>query len=170
MMQQIMDCVAHIPKVTMGDFVARFTRALLADDINEYCTAFSDYIKLFPHNILVDREKFFQATFYGMGLLSDAGMIASEVATLLRPAPEKACGYEGQASEGYVDIVLHGAKKTYIMEFKKDKSPEIAFQQILAKKYYEPHVIKGEQVVLVGINFDAGITLNFTRPKGRGIC
>jgi hypothetical protein len=148
MTEQIMDYIAHVPKVTMGEFVSRFTRALSADDIDEYCAAFRDYIKLFPHNIIVDREKFFQATFYGMGLMADSGMVESEIAT----------------SKGYVDIILHGAKKVWVMEFKKDKTPDFAMKQILAKKYYEPYVIKGDKVVLVGINFDPGLEVK----KGRG--
>jgi hypothetical protein len=40
------------------------------------------------------------------------------------------------------------------MEFKKDKSPETALQQIITKKYYEKYVIEGKQIALVGINFD----------------
>ena len=48
------------------------------------------------------------------------------------------------------------------MEFKKDKTPELAMQQIHEKKYYEKYVILGDQVVLVGINFDPG-----TKKKGK---
>ena len=133
-----MEYVANIPSETIGELTARFTRALAADDINAYCSTFRDYLKLIPHNIIVEREKFFQSTFYSMALLVDPRVIFSEVAT----------------DRGYIDVVLHGAKKTFVMEFKEGKSPELAMKQILAKKYYEQSVIQGEQVVLVGINFD----------------
>jgi hypothetical protein len=138
MTEQIMEYVAHLPQVTLGKFMARFIRALQADDINEYCTTFRDYLKLIPHNIIVDREKFFQATFYGTALLIDANAVVSEVAT----------------DRGFVDIVLHGTNKIFVMEFKKDKTPEAALQQIITKKYYEKYVIEGKQIALVGINFD----------------
>jgi hypothetical protein len=138
MTEQIMEYIAHIPDVMLGKFIARFTRALQADNIDEYCSTFRDYLKLIPHNIVVDREKFFQATFYGTALLIDTHAVVSEVAT----------------DRGFVDIVLHGANKIFVMEFKKDKSPETALQQIITKKYYEKYVIEGKQIALVGINFD----------------
>jgi hypothetical protein len=138
MTEQIMEYVAHIPDVTIGKLIARFTRALQSDNIDAYCTTFRDYLKLIPHNIIVNREKFFQATFYGTALLIDTHAVVSEVAT----------------DRGFVDVVLHGTNKIFVMEFKKDKSPEAAMQQILAHKYYEKYVIDGKPVVLVGINFN----------------
>lgn len=146
MTEQIMDYVAHIPKETIGEFYARFTRALMVDNIGEYCAAFRDYLKLIPHNIIIDREKFFQATFYNTALLIDPKAVLSESAT----------------DRGYIDIVLHGATKVFIMEFKKDKTPEVAMQQIHEKKYYEKYVLQGDKVTLVGINFDPG-----TKKKGK---
>jgi hypothetical protein len=138
MTKQIMEYVADIPTETLGKIIARFIRALAADNIDEYCATLRDYLKLIPHNIIASREKFFQATFVGTALIVDPRAVVSEVAT----------------DRGYVDIVLHGATKTFIMEFKFDKTPKLAMEQILEKKYYEKYVIMGEQVTLVGINFD----------------
>ena len=144
MARQIMEYVAHIPSVKFGKFYKRFINALEQDNIDEYCSAFRDYLKLIPHDIIADRENFFQATFLGTAALMDEQSIRSEVCT----------------DRGYVDIVMHGAKKVYVMEFKKDKTPENAMNQILEKKYYEKYVIEGKingrPVVLVGINFDLG--------------
>jgi hypothetical protein len=148
MTEQIMEYVAHLPRITLSKFIVRFAQALQADDINEYCTAFREYLKLIPHNIIVDREKFFQSTFFGTAMLVDANAIVSEVAT----------------DRGFVDIVLHGTHITFVMEFKKDKTPEEAMRQILEKKYYEKYLIQGKQVTLVGINFDVedGIEVAWT--------
>jgi hypothetical protein len=138
MTEQIMEYVAQLPRVTLSKFIVRFIQALQADDINAYCATFKEYLKLIPHNIIVNREKFFQATFFGTALLVDANTILSEVAT----------------DRGFVDIVVHGTHKTFVMEFKKDTSPNAALQQILEKKYYEKYVLSGKHVTLVGINFD----------------
>jgi hypothetical protein len=160
MTRQIMEYVAHIPSVKFGKFQKRFADALAQDNINEYCCTFRDFLKLIPHDIITDREAFFQENFYTMGLLADPNIIRSEVAT----------------DRGYVDIVLHGANKIFVMEFKKDKTPDFAMKQVLEKKYYEKFVIENKlkemdspttcpskpqaegagrsRVVLVGINFD----------------
>lgn len=138
MAQQIMEFVGHIPTVMLGKLMARFIRALQADDIDAYCTTLRDYLKQIPHDIIVDQEKFFQATFVGTALLVDVNAVVAEVAT----------------DRGYVDVIIHSANKIFVMEFKRDKTPEVAMQQILEKKYYEKFMIHGNPIVLVGTNFD----------------
>lgn len=135
--EQILDYVAHLPTYDFGNFVERFHYALLADDIDLFCQHMSDFFKLIPHNLVVDREKFYHATFYNVSLIIGAEVV-SEVAT----------------NQGFIDIVLQGKKKTYVIEFKKDRSPDAALKQISDKKYFEQFKIKGKKpVVLVGMNF-----------------
>lgn len=138
MTEQIMEFVAKIPDVIIGKLMERFTRALQADDINAYCVAFRDYLKQIPHDIIVSREKFFQATFVGTALLVDVNAVIAEVAT----------------DRGFVDVVLHGANKVFVIEFKLNETPKVAFEQIITKKYHEKYIAQGESVTLVGINVD----------------
>jgi hypothetical protein len=140
MTKQIMEFVAHIPDVMIGELMARFVRALQADDVDAFCTTFRDYLKQIPHDIIVSREKFFQATFVGTVLLVDANAVIAEVAT----------------DRGFIDVVLHSANKVLVMEFKLNKTPAFALKQIITKKYHEKYVALGKQVVLVGINANTG--------------
>jgi hypothetical protein len=138
MTEQIMNFVAKIPDVTIGKLMACFILALQTDDIDAYCSTFRDYLKQIPHNIIVSREKFFQAMFVGTALLVDVNAVIAEVAT----------------DRGFVDVVLHGTNKVFVIEFKLNETPKVAFDQIITKKYHEKYIAQGKSVTLVGINVD----------------
>ncbi len=138
MTEQILGLTTHITSVQVAGFVARFRDALVIDDINAFCTAMQDFFTLLPHTVIIDREKFYQGVFFTVAKLIGA-RIDAEQAT----------------SRGFIDAVLEGHTNTYIIEFKKDKAPDIALRQISDKKYYEKFIIDGSKpVVLVGMNFD----------------
>ena len=62
-------------------------------------------------------------------------------------------------SDGRMDAVVKTATHIYILEFKINKSAEIALQQIKDKAYPEKYLIENKEIVMIGINFD-------TRKKG----
>ena len=62
-------------------------------------------------------------------------------------------------SDGRMDAVVKTATHIYILEFKINKSAEIALQQIKDKAYPEKYLIENKETVMIGINFD-------TRKKG----
>jgi hypothetical protein len=66
-----------------------------------------------------------------------------------RPATEVA------TEEGFMDLLLEGTTKTFVIEFKKNSTPEIALEQIETKRYWEPYkIIKTHKIVLAGITFN----------------
>jgi len=143
MTEQIMQFVGGITPEQFGEFGNRFRKALFADDIGLFCKHMQDFIKLIPHDIRVDLEKFYQQTFFMLCILFGK-----------RPAAEVA------TEEGYMDLLLEGTKCTFIVEFKKNSTPEIALAQIEKKRYWEPYeILKNKKIVLAGITFnktDAG--------------
>ena len=97
-----------------------------------------DFIKLVPHNIRVNREKFYQQIFFMICVLFGK-----------RPATEVA------TEEGFMDLLLEGTTKTFVIEFKKNSTPEIALEQIEAKRYWEAfEILKTKNIVLAGITFN----------------
>ena len=62
-------------------------------------------------------------------------------------------------SDGRMDAVVKTATHIYILEFKINKSAEVALQQIKDKAYPEKYLIENKEIVMIGINFD-------TRKKG----
>jgi len=138
MTQQIMQFVGGITPEQFGEFGDRFRKALFADDIGLFCKHLQDFIKLVPHNIRVDLEKFYQQIFFMVCVLFGK-----------RPPTEVA------TEEGFMDLLLEGTKSTFVVEFKRDSTPEIALEQIEAKRYWEPYeILKTKKVVLAGITFN----------------
>src|SRR5581483_1309294 len=138
MTEQIMEYVGGITPEQFGEFGDRFTKALAADDLELFCQHLQDFIKLIPYNIRVDREKFYQQVFFMICVLFGKRP-ASEVAT----------------EEGFMDLLLEGTTKTFVVEFKRNSTPDVALAQIEEKRYWEPYdIIKTKQLVLAGITFN----------------
>ena len=55
--------------------------------------------------------------------------------------------------EGRIDLKVETKDKIYIMEFKCNQSAEKGISQIKEKRYYEPFLGKGKEIILLGINF-----------------
>ena len=120
------------------NLVDRFRKALAADDLDLFCKHLQDFIKLVPHNIRVDREKFYQQIFFMICVLFGK-----------RPATEVA------TEEGFMDLLLEGTTNTFVVEFKRNSTPEIALAQIEKKRYWEPYnILKTKKIVLAGITFN----------------
>lgn len=62
---------------------------------------------------------------------------------------------EEETSYGRIDISIKTNKFIYILEIKKDKSPEEALQQILKKEYGLKYKFDGRKIILAGINFSS---------------
>jgi hypothetical protein len=61
---------------------------------------------------------------------------------------------EVNTSNGRMDAVVQTDSQVYIFEFKIKKTAEIAFQQILDKKYADKYRMLNKTIVGIGINFD----------------
>ncbi len=62
---------------------------------------------------------------------------------------------EYNTSNGRIDIVIETDKFVYIIELKRDQSPDDALQQIEAKGYAKPFLASGKQIIKLGINFSS---------------
>ncbi len=138
MTEQIMEYVGGITTEQFNQFGNRFRKALAADDLELFCKHLQDFIKLIPHTIRVDREKFYHQVFFMVCVLFGKRP-ASEVAT----------------EEGFMDLLLEGTTKTFVVEFKRNSTPEIALAQIEAKRYWEGFsIVSTKKIVLAGIAFN----------------
>ncbi len=138
MTEQIMQFVGGITPENFGEFGDRFRKALVADDLGLFCKHLEDFIKLVPHNIRVNLEKFYQQVFFMVCVLFGK-----------RPATEVA------TEKGFMDLLMEGTKYTFVVEFKRDGTPEIALAQIEEKRYWEPYeILKTKKIILAGITFN----------------
>ncbi|MBF5058611.1 PD-(D/E)XK nuclease domain-containing protein [Candidatus Neptunochlamydia vexilliferae] len=62
---------------------------------------------------------------------------------------------ERATNKGRIDLLLEMPKATYILEMKLDGSAHRAIEQIHHKRYYQPYINKGKELVLVGANFSS---------------
>ncbi|MBU6340465.1 MAG: PD-(D/E)XK nuclease domain-containing protein, partial [Bacteroidetes bacterium] len=58
-------------------------------------------------------------------------------------------------TEGRADSMVETPTHVYILEYKLDKSPQAALDQIKQKKYYRSAWTTGKPVVGVGVNFSS---------------
>jgi hypothetical protein len=62
---------------------------------------------------------------------------------------------EVHTSDGRMDAVVKTDSHIYILEFKIDKTAEIALQQIKDKKYADKYLTENKEIVGIGMNFDS---------------
>jgi len=114
-------------------------RAFYANDLEQVIRILQAMFKGLPH-LLHEKypEKFFHAAihllFNYMGL-----RVQSEV----------------MMSDARADCVVETDVHVYILEFKLDKSAEVALEQIKLKKYHQAYWEKGKKVIGVGVNFSS---------------
>jgi hypothetical protein len=138
MTDQILEFVANLNPVKLAGFVLRFRDALEADNIESFCQAMKDFFVILPYDVIINLEKYYQGIFFTVTKLIGA-YIDAEVAV----------------NTGRIDAVLEGKSNTYVIEFKRDKSPDAALAQIEDKEYFAKFKIEGSKpIVLVGMNFD----------------
>jgi hypothetical protein len=138
MTEQILKFIAHIELASFGGFVDRLRTALLNDDINAFCRTMKDFFVLLPHTIIINKEKFYHGIFFTVTKLIGAKITV-----------------EDSTNIGFIDAVLQGKSNTYVIEFKKDKTSDIALAQIKDKEYFRKFQLEDvKPIVLVGINFD----------------
>ncbi len=150
MTDQILEFIANLNPVKLSDFVVRFKNALQVDDINAFCLAMKDFFVIIPHTVIINLEKYYHGIFFTITKLVGAKITIEDATNI-----------------GFIDAMLEGKNNTYIIEFKRDKTPDKALKQIENKKYFEKFQIEGDKpAVLVGMNFDyskkgKGVTLNW---------
>ncbi len=60
---------------------------------------------------------------------------------------------EYATSHGSIDVIMDLPKVLYVVEIKFNESAQIALQQILDKRYYEPFTDQNKPIILLGLNF-----------------
>ncbi len=118
--------------------MSRFIIALRNGDTEEFINLFTAFLSDNSYQIQGDLELYFQNT---MAIMFK--MMGLYVKT------------EYNTSNGRIDIVIETDKYVYIIELKRDQSPDIALRQIEEKGYGKPFLASGKTIVKLGINFSS---------------
>ena len=129
----------YAPGLIAGEFsVYQFVRDVECGNVESFMDRFTAFLSGNNYEIQGNLELYFQNTMSVM-----FRMMGLYVKT------------EYRTSSGRIDIVLDTDKYVYIIELKRDQSPEIALQQIEAKGYDKPFLSSGKQIIKLGINFSS---------------
>ncbi len=129
----------YAPALIQGEFsVSRFVRDIEQGDVDSFMTRFTSFLSGNDYEIQGDLELYFQNTMSVM-----MKMMGLYVKT------------EYHTSRGRIDIVFDTDKYVYIIELKRDQSPETALRQIDEKGYEKPFLSSGKQIIKLGINFSS---------------
>ena len=125
----------YAPALIQGEFsVIRFIRDIERGDVDSFMTRFTAFLSGNDYEIQGDLELYFQNTMSVM-----LKMIGLYVKT------------EYHTSRGRIDIIFDTDKYVYIIELKRDQSPEIALKQIEEKGYDKPFLVSGKQIIILGV-------------------
>ncbi len=127
------------PALRKGNFsIFRFIDDIRRGDVDGFVNRFSAFLSGNNYEIQGDLELYFQNTMYVLFKL-----MGLDVRT------------EYRTSDGRIDIVIETDRYVYIIELKRDQSPEIALRQIEEKGYDKPFLASGKKIIKLGINFSS---------------
>ena len=129
----------YAPALIDGEFsVYSFVDDIERGDVESFMTRFTAFLSGNDYEIQGDLELYFQNTMSVM-----LKMMGLYVKT------------EYHTARGRIDIIFDTDKYVYIIELKRDQSPEIALKQIEEKGYDKPFLSSGKQIIRLGINFSS---------------
>ena len=129
----------YAPALAKGEFsVYKFICDIRNGDVESFMTRFTSFLSGNDYEIQGDLELYFQNTMSVM-----LKMMGLYVKT------------EYHTSRGRIDIIFDTDKYVYIIELKRDQSPETALKQIEEKGYDKPFLSSGKQIIRLGINFSS---------------
>ena len=137
-MTRLLEYFCDLPQGTGEDTIEEFQKNIANDDLNGFLTLFQSFLANIPYSIHIKHEKYYQTVFF----------IFFRLLGLFIKA-------ESQTNQGRIDAYIRTAKTIYIFEFKLDKSPDEALEQIIDRRYYEKFQSCGLPIRMVGVNFDS---------------
>ncbi len=130
------DCSGlHVDQVK--DSVYRLADMVTAGDVDGFMETMKVFFAKIPYDVHWKNENNFQMLFYSIFMLLGISIEA-----------------ESKTNNGRIDAVATNEDFVFVMEFKLNKSEEIALQQIKERDYYRKFMNSGKKIFLVGVNFD----------------
>ena len=116
--------------------VRQLRTAIRQDDLAGFLEHFQSFLACVPYDLRLKHEKYYQTVFFCVFKLLGASIEA-----------------ESRTNEGRIDAYIRTAKAVYIFEFKLDRTPDAALDQIVDRRYYERFRSSGLPIRMVGVDF-----------------
>ncbi len=139
MLQHLMGAFRHEYNSRSTPIVKKLTNAFKEGDLNEVLKIINRLFKNIPSHIFIkDKEAYYHSivylAFHYLGQYIDA---------------------EVNTSDGRIDAVVQTESHIYVIEFKLDKSADLALQQIQEKGYTDKYLDADKKVLAIGVNFSS---------------
>lgn len=135
--RQLFRAISNANDAEINNFIPQLKEALKSEDLEKYVSLMQGMIAWTPYNLHIPQEKYYQSLFL---------------------AAAKLTGFKSEAevltSRGRIDLVIELDDKIYIFEFKFNKAPREALDQIIRKSYMEKYQLSEvKKVIPVGLSF-----------------
>ena len=118
--------------------MAKFVKDVESGDVEGFMNRFTSFLADNNYELQGDLELYFQNTMSVM-----LKMMGLYIKT------------EYHTSNGRIDILFDTDRFVYVIELKRDISPEAALTQIDEKGYDRPFLSSGKKIIKLGINFSS---------------
>ena len=149
--EYLTDYFTSVSREEAPSLIEQIRSAFYADDLDRVFKLVNRFFIKIEYDIKLKHEKYYQSVFYC--LFSLLGYrIQTEIKT----------------NDGRMDAVIESDTHIYIIEFKLDKSAEIAVKQIKENKYYKKFDGDNRKIALIGVNFTSnnGEIENWMKENG----
>ena len=137
-MNRLLEHFCNVPRATGENTMETFQNAIAQNDLDLFMKLFQSFLANIPYGIHLKHEKYYQTVFFIffrlLGLFIEA---------------------ESQTNEGRIDAYVRTEKTVFIFEFKLDKSPDSAIDQIIDRRYYEKFQSCSLPIRMVGVYFNS---------------
>ena len=131
------EAYSDIPVQRVDSSLNRIVDALNAGDIDGFFRTFYLFFSGVPNDIHLRHEKYYQSIIY----------VVFKLIGFLITA-------EARTNIGRADAVVETEDRVYVIELKLNDTAEAAMKQIREKRYFEPYLDRGKEILLVGAAFD----------------
>ena len=133
----MMGVLTYREKAVVEGYLFSLRMALFRNDMDTFCTVIKHIFANIPYHLHCDNEAYYhsilQNTVYLMGFDAQSELVTSS---------------------GRIDMVIKTKARTFIFEFKFNKTGEKALEQIVERRYAEKFLPATVDVTLVGISFN----------------
>lgn len=134
----LLPSVADVPDAAKGAVLIGVTTALETGDVDAAMESIKAFISSMPYHYDNTKEADFQTIMYI--IFSLLGMYVK---------------VEVSSAQGRADAIVETSDYVYIIEYKLDKTADVALQQIEEKHYADPYHSDPRKIVMVGMNFSS---------------
>ncbi len=123
-------------EIKVSNVLYQLQYALKHKDLETFVQGVRTLFSKIPYNLHINKEAYYHSLLQLLCTILGANNYA-----------------ELKTSKGRIDLIIETTNYLYLLEFKFNASTDKALQQILDKKYYEPFMNNGKEIIPVGINF-----------------